>query len=86
MAKQRNCSWRREIKKTKTEDSVEDRKRREMIKKSRLADTWEKKAELLNKRKEMRAQIKERVAESERELAESRRARMALKKKNKHKN
>lgn len=83
MAKQRSCAHRREIVKEKTEDSIEERKRREAIKKSRHTDTWNKRKEIKDQRRSLRKKIQEKEEEKEKELAASRNARMALRKKKK---
>lgn len=83
MSKQRECPWRREIKKEKSIESAEDRRRREALKKGRLQETWQKKKELLDKRRALRMQMKQKDEEREKEILENRRIRMTLQKKRK---
>jgi len=75
--KQRECPWRREIKKRKTVPDFEESKRRDLIRKMRHAETREKTNELLQKRKEVRQNMLKKEEEKEKRIQENRKLRLA---------
>ncbi|OAG29199.1 hypothetical protein NEDG_01272 [Nematocida displodere] len=85
MSKQRACAWRRSTERTKTEESVEERKKKELVKKTRHEETRLKKSELLEKRKEYRNRMKAKDAVAAEKLAEDRKARLTQRRNKKEK-
>ncbi|OAG33504.1 hypothetical protein NEIG_02017 [Nematocida sp. ERTm5] len=83
MAKQRECATRRKVERTKSDIDIEERKRKEEIKKNRHTDTWNKRAEIRDQRRALRAEILKRDEETQKVLTANRNARMALRKKKK---
>ncbi|EIJ89093.1 hypothetical protein NEPAR06_1458 [Nematocida parisii] len=83
MAKQRECATRRKVERTKSDIDIEERKRKEEIKKNRHTDTWNKRAEIRDQRRALRAEILKRDEETQKVLTANRSARMALRKKKK---
>lgn len=84
MTKQRECVWRREIKKTRgTETPEEEKRRKEKIRSIHL-DIRQKREELREKRRKFRECLNEQEKKKVALLAESRKARVLEKKKKKN--